>query len=71
MIYILYLNHFIYLEAKSEFENLILNPRIWQLFKIYAHVEPLIIYEDAVEMGCFKTSNKTSSVSKNIICLRL
>ncbi|XP_060844215.1 uncharacterized protein LOC132924125 isoform X1 [Rhopalosiphum padi] len=49
-------------EAKSEFENLILNPRIWQLFKIYAHVEPLIIYEDAVEMGCFKTSNKTSSI---------
>lgn len=49
-------------EAKAEFENLILKPSVWQLFKIHAHVEPLITYEDAIEMGCFKTSSKTSSI---------
>lgn len=59
-----YLNNYIFIDAKKEFENLILNRKIWQLFEIYAHVEPIITYEDAVKMGCFKTSIKTSSVSK-------
>ncbi|KAL4136129.1 hypothetical protein QTP88_007694 [Uroleucon formosanum] len=49
-------------EAKTEFENLILNQKIWQLLETHARVEPLITYEDAVEMGCFKTSNNISNI---------
>lgn len=31
---------------------------------MYAHIEPLITYEDADDMGCFENSNHTNSVSE-------
>lgn len=31
---------------------------------MYSHIEPIIAYEDAVNMGCFENFNYTNSVSK-------
>uniref|UniRef100_A0A2S2Q518 Transcriptional adapter 2B n=1 Tax=Sipha flava TaxID=143950 RepID=A0A2S2Q518_9HEMI len=44
-------------EAEIEFEHFISNQRIWKLVALYTGTEPLITYEEAVEMGCFENHN--------------
>jgi hypothetical protein len=63
---LIYISIIIIIEAEIEFEHFISNQRIWKLVALYTGTEPLITYEEAVEMGCFENHNNYFSVSKKL-----
>lgn len=51
-------------EAKTQFDKLILNQRIWKLFELHFPTDFLMTYEKADEMGCFDNYDLKNIVSK-------